>query len=161
MISASAARLTTSSGGVRSWIWQSPKALSSSQLKSPGFNVWPSRTTIFISLRPRHSPRRSEVAEFDYEDEDDDEGDWLIFCHRFAAAQAECVGDLAGLGQHHAGFAGDGDELKTFAHPSLRGGSVKDVDARRDAVFLRCLQDVCHGVGELFVVALKHRFFSH
>src|SRR6185369_357973 len=47
-ISASAACLTTSRAGERSWIWHSPSDLSSSQAKSPGFKVKPSRTTILI-----------------------------------------------------------------------------------------------------------------
>src|SRR2546430_10832655 len=57
-ISASAARLATSSRGVRSRISQSPSDLSSSQLRSPGFNVKPSRTTIFIIVLGNFRLRR-------------------------------------------------------------------------------------------------------
>src|SRR5439155_4996924 len=56
---------------------------------------------------------------------------------------------------------GDGDELETLGDPSPGCGGVKDVNVRGDAVFLCRLQNVRHGVGELFVVAVQHRLFAH
>src|SRR5436190_2244868 len=57
-----------------------------------------------------------------------------IFRHGFARAQTERPGEFAGLRQHHAGFAGDGDELKAFLNAALRGVGVQHVYARRDPV---------------------------
>src|ERR1035438_8384534 len=48
-ISAAAARSASAAGGVRSYIAQGPRDLSSSQLRSPGLRVNPSRTTMFMT----------------------------------------------------------------------------------------------------------------
>src|SRR5688572_11652167 len=104
-MSAFLARETSSAGAVRSKISHGPSAWRSSQLKSPGFSVYPSRTTIFISILDRRLP----------------------------LAQPECLGDLSGFGQHEAGFADHGDELPAFVDATLGLRRVGNVDAGRDA----------------------------
>src|SRR5438128_8206831 len=132
-ISASAARGTTSCGGVRSWMAQSPSEWRSFQVKSPGFNVKPSKTTILIlgrwdpasaGIARCDSKTRTTIAwNSDYENFVKNVSQrllpnfeylWLVFRNGLAGAQAECLCNFSRPGQHHAGLAGDGDELKAF-----------------------------------------------
>src|SRR5687768_11067070 len=59
---------------------------------------------------------------------------WLVFRGSFGT-QVEGFGDFGGFGEHHAGFAGDGDELEALGEAALGGGGVNDVDAGGNFVF--------------------------
>ena len=86
--SAPEARTTTSSVPVRSYTSHAPNASNRAQLKSPGFNVYPSNTTIFISqsflptrTRPPVTCPRSAVVGLPLGGDDD-----LRVPHNFASA---------------------------------------------------------------------------
>src|SRR4051794_25310319 len=69
-----------------------------------------------------------------------------IFRDGLADADAECGGDLLRLRDHHAGFAGHGDELKTFLNTAVRLRRIGDVNPRGELIFLRRVQDVRDGI---------------
>ena len=64
----------------------------------------------------------------------DSEQDESIFRHGLPWAEAEPGGNLLGLRQHHAGLAGDGDELETFGDPSLGRCGIEDMNPWRHTV---------------------------
>ena len=84
-----------------------------------------------------------------------------VFGGNFAGAEAEGFDDLRGFGEHHAGFAGDGDELETLGQATLGIGRVDDVDARRDAKFFTEFGEVIDGVNKLGVIAIEDGRAAH
>src|SRR5438105_9041646 len=143
----------------------SPSDASSSQLKSPGLSVWPSRTTMFIEgesgSRPDAASRSASSLEFAIVFMPQTTKCCSVFRHDLAWAQAKRFCDLSRLGQHHAGLARDGNKLKTLGQAPLSGIGVQNVNAWSDAMFLGGLEDVLDGVGEHFVIAVEHGLFAH
>src|SRR5436309_177496 len=80
---------------------------------------------------------------------------------RLPLAEAESLGDFAGLGQHQAGFTDHGDELPALVDAALRLSGIDHVDARRNAMRFGTGQDLAQSRVKLRMVAVECRWQPH